>query len=151
MAYDRIMVSSSPETPETAEAHDAPVRSRLPDTDAICEVTVTADDPEWLASLARRLVEERLVACANIFPIRSFYRWDSTAQDHPEARAAFHTRLSLFDVIAAEVGKCHPYDLPALFAVPIVSATEDYRFWVLAETASPSTSLPVPDSKEGHA
>lgn len=124
----------------TAATQSGPDTSRAARLEDICEVTVTADDPEWLATLARRLVEVRLVACANIFPIRSLYRWNSSPQDQAEARATFHTRLSLFESIAAEVKKCHPYELPALFAIPIMVATEEYRSWVLGETADPSTA-----------
>ncbi len=39
-------------------------------------VWVTAPDAEQAASLARVLVEERLVACVNIVPgVQSIYRW----------------------------------------------------------------------------
>ncbi len=107
-------------------------------SEAICELNVTADDADWLAALARTLVEERLVACANILPVRSVYRWDSATQDHPESRAAFHTRLALFDQVAARVSEAHPYDVPALFAVPLAAVSDSYRSWVLDQTQRPN-------------
>ena len=40
----------------------------------ICEVIITADDPEWLAAFTRTLVDERLAACGqNLTAIRSIY------------------------------------------------------------------------------
>ncbi len=105
--------------------------------EAICELSVTADDAEWLAALARTLIEKRLVACANIFSVRSVYRWDSATQDHRESRAAFHTRLSLFDEVSSIVTESHPYDVPALFAVPLAAVSDSYRSWVLDQTQHP--------------
>jgi CutA1 divalent ion tolerance protein len=42
----------------------------------LCEVVITAQDPDWLYSIARPLVEDRLAASAHNFtPVRSIYRW----------------------------------------------------------------------------
>ena len=40
----------------------------------LCEVVITAPDPDWLYQFARTLVEDRLAASAHNFtPIRSIY------------------------------------------------------------------------------
>ncbi len=114
--------------------------------EAICELCITADNAEWLAEFAHSLLEKRLVACANISPIRSIYRWKAGIEDHMEARAVFHTKLSLFDVIAGEVERNHPYELPAVFTLPIHDASEAYRAWVLAETADPVVATAATDA-----
>ena len=103
----------------------------------LCELSVTANDTEWLAGLAHKLVDDGFVACANIFEVRSIYRWDSATEDHLEARATFHTRTSLFDEISAKVTENHPYDTPAIFAIPIARASDPYRRWVLDQTEHP--------------
>jgi len=42
----------------------------------LCEVVITAPDPEWLRVFSRQLVEDRLCASAHNFqPIQSIYRW----------------------------------------------------------------------------
>ncbi len=62
-------------------------------TNDICEVIVTADDPDWLVSFTRSIVEDRLCACAqHVAPIHSIYRWEGEIQDDTEARVALHTR-----------------------------------------------------------
>ncbi len=143
--------SASPETHggphPRAVADPAAIEAGETEPDeAICELCVTADNPEWLAVFARSLVEKRLVACANIFPIRSIYRWSAGIEDHMEARAVFHTQSSLFKVIAGEVERSHPYELPAVFTLPILEASQAYRAWVIAETANPVVATPALDS-----
>jgi periplasmic divalent cation tolerance protein len=102
----------------------------------ICEVVITAADPEWLADFTRRLVADRLAACGHQTPaIRSIYRWEGEVQDESEARVALHTRVSLVERIVAWADAEHPYDVPCVIALPVVAANPAYQRWVLEETA----------------
>lgn len=101
----------------------------------ICEVVVTAEDPEWLASLTRTLVEERLCACGqNIATIRSIYRWEGAVHDDAEARVALHTRVDLVPVVVERVKELHPYDVPCVIALPVLGGNPGYLDWVRTET-----------------
>ena len=104
-------------------------------TTDICEVIITADNPEWLASFTRKLVEERLVACGqNMTDIRSIYRWQGAIEDEAEARVALHTRLNLVPRIVERTKQEHSYDVPCVIALPVVEGNPDYLDWVRAET-----------------
>jgi periplasmic divalent cation tolerance protein len=104
----------------------------------VCEVVVTADDPDWLVGLTRTLVEERLVACGqHVAPVRSVYRWQGAVQDEPEARVALHTRASLAGAVVARVVELHPYDVPCVLALPVLAGNPDYLRWVERETREP--------------
>jgi len=101
----------------------------------IVSVSVTAEDAGWLAAFARRLVEDRLAACGNIYPlIDSIYRWSGEIEDAREAIVVLHTRRSRVADIVARADADHPYDTPQVVAVPIVEAHPGYRQWVLDET-----------------
>ncbi|HET7474987.1 MAG TPA: divalent-cation tolerance protein CutA [Dermatophilaceae bacterium] len=105
----------------------------------VCEVVITAPDPDWLAALTRDLVELRLAACGHILPaIRAIYRWDEAMHDDPEARVALHTRESLVDPITAHVREHHPYVVPCVISVSIASGNPDYLQWVIRETTNPA-------------
>jgi periplasmic divalent cation tolerance protein len=102
----------------------------------VCEVIVTAQDPEWLVSFTRTLVEERLCACGqNISTIRSVYRWEGAVQDEAEARVALHTRVALVPRIIERTRELHDYDVPCVIALPVVDGNPAYLEWVRAETA----------------
>ena len=105
-------------------------------TEPICEVVITAPDPEWLAAFTRRLVDERLCASGHVITqVRSLYRWQGQIYDRPEGRVALHTRVSLLTEIIALTTTEHPYEVPCVVATPIVGGNPEYIDWVLAETA----------------
>jgi periplasmic divalent cation tolerance protein len=106
-------------------------------TTEICEIVITAANPDWLAGFTRRLVADRLAACGQqIAAIRSIYRWDGAVQDEPEARVALHTRTALVDRIVERANAEHPYDVPCVIALPVVAANPAYVEWVRTETSA---------------
>lgn len=85
--------------------------------------------------LARRLVEERLAACASVLPgLRSTYRWEGRIEEAGEVLLLAKTRRELFDALAARVVELHPYDLPEVVAVEAAAGLPAYLAWVEAET-----------------
>ena len=105
-------------------------------TDEVRVVFVTAPDPDTAAVIGRTLVEERLIACANIVPgIRSIYRWEGQVADEPEVLLVLKTRASRCAAVAARVKALHPYALPEVVALPVVDGSEAYLDWVLAESS----------------
>lgn len=105
--------------------------------DAIVDVSVTAEDPEWLADFSRRLVEDRLAACGNIISgVRSIYRWQGSVEDGSEALLVLHTRRSLVAQIIERAGAEHPDETPQVLVVPVVDGHSGYQQWLLDETSA---------------
>jgi len=102
----------------------------------ICDITVTADDREWLVGFVRTLVAERLVACGNVTvtPVRSIYRWEGEIEEADEVSVVLHTRRALADRVIAHTEAAHPYDTPQVLVVPVVGAAEGYHRWVVEST-----------------
>ncbi|MBF6212960.1 divalent-cation tolerance protein CutA [Nocardia puris] len=106
--------------------------------DDIVDISLSADDPQWLAGFTRTLVEEGLVACGNIVPgVRSIYRWEGRLYDDEQAVVVLHTRASLVAEVIARADADHPDKTPQVLAVPVVGAHPGYRQWVLDSTKSP--------------
>lgn len=100
-------------------------------------VLVTAPDSEIGARLARTLVEERWVACANLLPqVRSLYRWEGRVEDDPEVLLLLKTRAELVERVAERVRALHPYDVPEVIALPVTAGSAPYLQWVREETGS---------------
>jgi periplasmic divalent cation tolerance protein len=105
------------------------------ESEAICEVIVTAADIDWLANFTRGLISDRLVACGqHIVQVRSIYRWNDAIEDESEARVALHTRVALVDKIVDRANRDHPYDVPCVIALPVLGGNPAYAEWVLSET-----------------
>lgn len=72
-------------------------------------------DAQSAEAVADTLLEERLIACANILPaIRSLYRWKGERGEGAEVAVLFKTRADLLDAAVARLEALHPYDAPAI-------------------------------------
>ena len=108
----------------------------MDDPDLIAVYT-TLDSLDAARTMATALVEQRLVACAQISSIESIYRWDGRLQHAPEFRIMFKTARCRYADVEAAIKTLHPYELPAIFAVPVAAAAVDYGDWVHAALQSP--------------
>ena len=101
----------------------------------LCEVVITAPDPDWLYSFARTLVEDRLAASAHNFtPIRSIYRWQGQVYERAEGRVSVHTSCERVAEIVARARREHPYEVPGVSTRPIIDGNPDYLAWIAKET-----------------
>lgn len=102
------------------------------DSEAIV-VLVTAPDRETAEGLARTLVEERRIACANLLPpIRSIYRWEGKVEEGEEVLLLLKTNRDRFEELRARVVELHPYECPEVIALPVVVGHEPYLRWISA-------------------
>ena len=95
----------------------------------------TAPDAAQAERLARALVEERLIACANLVPgLTSVYRWEGAVQAEPEVLLVMKTRRSLVPRLKERLPELHPYDVPELVVTPLVDGLAPYCRWVREST-----------------
>ena len=86
---------------------------------------------------ARMLVERRLAACVAILPkMISVYRWQGAVERADEAVLLAKTRGPLAEAGMAALAETHPYEVPALLVLPIVTASAAYGAWIEAETGA---------------
>jgi periplasmic divalent cation tolerance protein len=80
----------------------------------LCEVVITAQEPDWLYSIARPLVEDRLAASAHNFtPVRPIYRWQGQVYERAEGRVSLHTSREPVAEIVTRAQREHPTRSPA--------------------------------------
>lgn len=102
--------------------------------DEVRIVLVTAPGDE-AGSLARRLVESRLAACANLLPgATSVYRWEGRVEEARETLVVLKTVASRVDALREAVQRHHSYDVPEFLVLPVESGLEAYLSWVRLET-----------------
>jgi periplasmic divalent cation tolerance protein len=103
----------------------------------LCEVVITAPDPNWLRDFTRALVVDRLCSSVHNFtPVQSTYRWQGEIHDRTEGRASLHTRRSLIPEIVRRAKEAHPYQVPGISARPIYDGNPEYLDWIATETQS---------------
>ena len=101
------------------------------------ELHVTFGDADSAVAVARKALEARLAACANILPdVRSLYWWDGEIADEAETLMILKTSDGKAEQLAGLVAENHPYDTPAIIRHDNVTATGDYLAWIDAETGA---------------
>lgn len=92
---------------------------------------------EEAKEMAKGIVENRLAACINIIPkIESYFWWDETVQFDEESLLMVKTTQERFPDLMQYVRDNHPYELPEIIGLPLVSAFPDYVQWIKKETES---------------
>lgn len=94
---------------------------------AVYTTVATAEDAR---ALALSLVERRLAACAQIEPIESIYAWKGAVEQETEYRILFKTTASRYEAVESAIRSLHPYELPAIHAVPVEHSYAPYAAWV---------------------
>lgn len=102
--------------------------------DALLLVLTTLATREEALALGRAMVEERLAACAQVEAITSVYRWQGAVQQDGEWRLLLKTTAARYPALEAALRARHPYELPALVALPVAAAAAPFAAWVVAET-----------------
>jgi periplasmic divalent cation tolerance protein len=100
---------------------------------------ITAARVEEARRIGRVLVEERLVACANILPgLDSIYHWKGAVAEDKEVLLIVKTRAELVDAAIARVKALHSYTCPCVVALPILAGNPAYLEWLGQETREPT-------------
>lgn len=111
-----------------------PEQANLP-VPELCEVVMTAPDPEWLVEFTRQLVADGICSSGhNYMPVRSIYKWRGKVHDRTEGHVSLHTRKSLVPVIVQRAKEQHPYDVPGISSRPIEDGNPDYLQWIADQT-----------------
>ncbi|MEE9559841.1 MAG: divalent-cation tolerance protein CutA [Acidiferrobacterales bacterium] len=94
-------------------------------------VLTTCPDSETAGALARSLVSEALAACVNILPAaQSVYSWKGKIESANEHVLLIKSHVRNYAAIEARIKALHPYELPEIVAVPIVTGLAEYLAWV---------------------
>ena len=101
-------------------------------------VLTTAPDADVARSLATRLVEARLAACANVVPgVTSIYRWKGEGQEDSEVLVILKTTPAGLGPLRDRIAELHPYDVPEILALDAPEGSADYLRWVAEEVSAP--------------
>lgn len=96
---------------------------------------MSAPDGEQAATLARTLLEEGLIACANITaPVRSVYRWEGKMCDEQEVLVVMKTAVARFEALEARILSLHSYSVPEVLRLDVAQGHQAYLQWVLLNT-----------------
>ncbi len=93
-------------------------------------VYVTTASKKEAENISRTLVEEKLIACANIFPIRSIYLWKEKVQKEEEVAMFIKTKAKLVDEVIKRVKELHSYEVPCIVSLTVEKGYIEFLKWI---------------------
>ncbi|WP_269525361.1 divalent-cation tolerance protein CutA [Coraliomargarita parva] len=90
----------------------------------------TCDNEDIAERMAQELVERDLVACVQLDPIRSIFKWKGEMDSHQELRLTLKFAPGKLKSIEAFLNANHPYENPEWVVVQAESASQKYLNWV---------------------
>jgi len=111
-------------------------RQAFAKNDPMRVVMVTAPEAD-AEGIARSLLEDRLIACANLLKgVQSLYWWEGKIENSSETLIVMKTPASKINALMRRVRALHKYTVPEILALPIMESNPAYAAWVAKETGS---------------
>lgn len=92
-------------------------------------IYITCKDEKEAVKISKLLLDKKLIACSNMYPIRSMFIWEGKMQDEKEYVMMAKTKEKNFEKIKKEVERIHSYDVPCILKID-AEANESFDKWV---------------------
>ncbi len=93
------------------------------------QMVLTCGSWQEAQKIADRLLETRLIACAEFVAIKSKYHWKEGLEEADEIKLIMESLHENFAGVEAEVAKLHSYETFVLQAIPLVSLSAAAVNW----------------------
>ena len=95
-------------------------------------IYITCKDKKEAEKISMHLLKKRLIACANIFPIKSMYWWNFKIVNESENAIIAKTNEKNFKIAEKEIKRIHSYKIPCILKIN-ASANKEYEEWANRE------------------
>lgn len=96
----------------------------------ISRIYTTFPDNESVQKILEQLLQEKLIACANILgPIDSLYIWKEEVTEDSEIGCFLKTSRELSQQLLSRLEELHPYECPCI-TIENLDANPSYVQWV---------------------
>jgi len=95
------------------------------------EIHWTTGTIDEARKVCRYVVQERLVACAQIIPwVESIYMWNNQLETAQESKVVMKTELDLYDEIKKIIKENTSYEVPEITYMHIDGGNQEYMEWL---------------------
>ena len=94
-------------------------------------VLVTTSSKQEAEKIVQHLLNDKLIACANIIgPVTSLFHWSGKIEHAEEHLVLMKSRSDLFDRLTEAVKLLHSYEVPEILALPVAAGSKTYLDWL---------------------
>ncbi len=97
-------------------------------------IVSTYPNKKSITLIANQLVKKRLTACVNITKICSIYNWQGKIENTSEYLAIFKTTQKNKKALKEKIKVTHPYDVPEIAEIDVISINKLYLKWLVEST-----------------
>lgn len=90
---------------------------------------ITHPDEDTARKISNALIDHRYIACANVYPVSSEYRWKDNVEQASEWVSLCKTSYDNIDRVERLVAQMHPYEVPCISRWD-ASANAEYEKWI---------------------
>lgn len=99
------------------------------------EIHWTSGSLDEARKVSRFLVQDRLVACAQIVPwVESIYLWDNKLETTQESKIILKTRADFFEKVKEVIEQNCKYEVPEILWFKIDGGNKSYMDWLADST-----------------
>jgi periplasmic divalent cation tolerance protein len=80
--------------------------------------------------IAKAVVQERLAACVNICPVKSYYTWQEELCTDAEELMIIKTEERAVEQLSRRIKELHSYELPEIVILPVAGGDSGYLQWL---------------------
>ena len=91
----------------------------------------TYPNKKSITRIANELVKNKIVACVNITKISSIYSWQGKIEKTSEYLALFKTTQKNKKSLKEKIKSTHPYKVPEIAEIDIISINKSYLKWMV--------------------
>jgi len=88
---------------------------------------------EEAEKIAKHLLQQKMIACVNYFPIKSSYWRKWNIESSEEIVSLLKTKSNNWEKVKKEIETIHPYETPCIIKIN-VEANDKYESWIINET-----------------
>ena len=100
------------------------------------EIHWTCGSLDEARKICRYLVQERLVACAQIVPwIESVFMWNNQLETTQESKITLKTQLELYNKVKEIIEKNCSYEVPEITYTQLDGGNKEYFEWIEQSTS----------------
>lgn len=97
-------------------------------------ISTTFDNKEEAETVAKILLDKRLVSCCQFSSIKSMYHWKGNIEESDEILLQMKSKKKLYKKIESIILENHSYETPQIIASDIDVGLETYLKWIEEET-----------------
>jgi periplasmic divalent cation tolerance protein len=91
----------------------------------------TCPDENTAQKISSTLLEEKLIACSNLYPVvKSQYWWEGKIESSTECVLILKALNASKEALKARFLELHPYEIPCFLEMPITSGIHLYLEWL---------------------